>query len=402
MGNRRKFKRVTFKENFEVNTDTWSDPSAKGLDISLNGCRFHCEQLLSEDETVSLSFKPGFELRGNIRWCWPIEWYYLSAIHFENISVQEQEKLKSYIEEVTGENYQMEKEEESSNEIIEDLDGDKDDIDYDDIDDDDIDDDEGEIGFDVVGKDQNEEEDITDNEIGDVFEDFPQLNEEDLDTSVNEPTLVNTDSFSNEIEHENISHKFGDYELSPLSFKGKHIVIFDFEKEQAEILNRYLNERLGMEVDIVSKKHNLWRHLKIDPLELIIIETGSKSNYDALETMQQTKDQFPEVDFICISGPVSLERRMHFFNAGSLDYLTRPIHLSSIAQSILLNLSRMDYYKKDHENEEFEPSNYNTPTLKHSLDSNETFHDEDISGTLDLLDEDLDVSREIELVDEDF
>ena len=85
MENRRKFLRVSFDENFEVKTSSWSDPSAKGLDISLNGCRFHCEQSLSEDETVSIFFRSEFELKGIIRWCWPIEWYYLAAIHFENI-----------------------------------------------------------------------------------------------------------------------------------------------------------------------------------------------------------------------------------------------------------------------------------------------------------------------------
>ena len=107
MENRRKFLRVSFEANFEIRTNTWSDKSATGLDISLNGCRFHCEQSLSEDENVSLIFEKGFKLNGNIRWCWPIEWYYLAAVHFENISENEQEKLKTYIEDVTEENYQM-------------------------------------------------------------------------------------------------------------------------------------------------------------------------------------------------------------------------------------------------------------------------------------------------------
>ena len=52
MENRRRFLRVSFEEKFEVKTDSWSDHSATGLDISLNGCRFHCEQFLSEDENV--------------------------------------------------------------------------------------------------------------------------------------------------------------------------------------------------------------------------------------------------------------------------------------------------------------------------------------------------------------
>ena len=432
-GNRRKFLRVSFDSNFEVKTETWSDHSASGLDISLNGCRFHCEQFLSEDETISLNFKPGFVLKGNIRWCWPIEWYYLAAVHFENISKQEQEKLKSYIEEVTGENYQMEKDEENSNEIIENSVDEYKDIEFNDFDE--IDD----MDFDVVGEDQNDDEDVSsesiiedeiddlpqlseedldssasepklvdtdsikqDSIIGDKLEDLTQLNLEDLDNSVNESKLVNTDSFSDAIHQDSIVHTFAESDLNPLSFKGKSVLIFDMEKTQGEILNRYLSERLGMEVEFVSKKQNLWRHLKIDPVDLIILESGFQATSDALEVMQQTEDQFPEVNFFCISGPVSLERRMQFLNAGALDYLTRPIHLSAIAQSILVHLSRMDFYKVDLENEELDSGNNKSKTVTHNFNSAETFHDEDLTGTLDIIDEDIDISREIELIDEDY
>ena len=173
-------------------------------------------------------------------------------------------------------------------------------------------------------------------------------------------------------------------------------------KEQAEILDRYLTERVGMEVDFVSKKHNLWRHLKIDPVDLIILESGSNSNSDALEVMQQTEDQFPGVNYFCISGPVSLERRIQFLNAGALDYLTRPIHLSAIAQSILVHLSRMDFYREDEENEILLSDGNSNRNVKQHIDSSETFHDEDITDTLELTDKDIDVSREIELIDEEY
>ena len=118
--------------------------------------------------------------------------------------------------------------------------------------------------------------------------------------------------------------------------------------------------------------------------------------------MQQTEDQFPGVNYFCISGPVSLERRMQFLNAGALDYLVRPIHLSSIAQSILIHLSRMDFYKKEAIIEQSKPENNSNKYLKQNLHSNETFHDEDLTETLDLTEKDIDLSREIELVDEDF
>tara|TARA_Y100001970_G_C14246967_1_gene868998 strand:+ start:2985 stop:4247 length:1263 start_codon:yes stop_codon:yes gene_type:complete len=416
LGNRRKFSRVSFEVNFELKTGLWSDPSAKGLDISLNGCRFNCEQLLSEDDKVSLYLSSSLVLKGIIIWCWPIEWYYTAAVYFENITEKEQEQLKYYIEEVTGEKYQMEKEEENSKGINENLYENNIEIDSEDEEEDEeeIDD----INFDVLGEDQNEDDDLgyeiedlqpldekelqvtnINEEEDDILSEF---SEEDLDNKKNESKKLNSSLYQETIQNENSKHEFAEDDFNPLSFKGRKVVIFGMEKKQAEILTRYLSERLGMEIDFVTKKQNLWRHLKIDSVNLIILESGSGNSSDALEVMQQTEDQFPGVNYFCISGPVSLERRMQFLNAGALDYLVRPIHLSSIAQSILIHLSRMDFYKKEAIIEQSKPENNSNKYLKQNLHSNETFHDEDLTETLDLTEKDIDLSREIELVDEDF
>ena len=133
---RRKFLRVLFEANFEVRASGWTDKEATGLDISLNGCRFNCKQSMSDGEIVSIVFKPGLELEGSVRWCWPIEWYFQAALHFEEITQEKQARLKAYIEEVTGENYQMQKDEETtqgtSAESVEILEEDLDDVDIDD------------------------------------------------------------------------------------------------------------------------------------------------------------------------------------------------------------------------------------------------------------------------------
>ena len=167
-------------------------------------------------------------------------------------------------------------------------------------------------------------------------------------------------------------------------------------------MQRYLSERAGMEVDCVSKRQNLWRLLKLDPMDLVIFETGSVENSDALEVMQQTKDQFPEVHFICISGPVSLERKLQFLNAGALDYLTRPVHLSTVAQSVLVLLSRTDTYENEEEFVDLDSVADDIPVEETLVDSADTYHDEDLSGTEGLQEDDLILGDEIDLVDEDF
>ena len=141
--------------------------------------------------------------------------------------------------------------------------------------------------------------------------------------------------------------------------------------------------------------------LKLDPLDLVIIETGSDGNLDSLEVMQQTKDQFPEVHFICLSSPVSLDRRLQYLNAGALDYLTRPVHLSTVAQSVLIQLNRAE---GDFTDDFVPPASeaVDIPEEKTLIDSSETYPDEDLSDMVSLLDEDLDLPQEIDLIDEDF
>ena len=372
---RRKFLRVYFEASFEVRATEWSDKEATGLDISLNGCRFNCKQSLSDGEKITIVFKPGLELEGSVSWCWPIEWYYQAALNFEDITQEKQASLKAYIEEVTGEDYQMQRDEETtpgtnveSVEILEeDLDVIHDDlsasiIDVEDqqevlekgteeeeleelppleeedllnLDTEDSIDSVSDFSEVVEGQEEAHENGTEEEEL----EELPPLEEEDLlNLDIEEP-IDSASDFSDTKQDDDFLNELDEGDINTLSFVGKQVVIYDLVKDQAELLNQYLSERAGMEVEYVTKKENLWRLLKIDPMHLVIIETGAGGNSDALEVMKQTKDQFPEIQFICISGPVSLERRLQFLNAGAIDYLTRPVHLSTIAQSVLVHLN---------------------------------------------------------------
>jgi CheY-like chemotaxis protein len=250
---------------------------------------------------------------------------------------------------------------------------------------------------------EEEEEEFLDAEIEAAgIVELPGLEEADLqdfeDDELNDETVASEDS----LPQDEFLHKFTEGDLSPLSFAGTQGVIFAVEKKQAELLQRYLIERSGMEIDCVTKRQNLWRLLKLDPMDMVIIETGAVENSDALEVMQQTKDQFPEVHFICISGPVSLERRLQFLNAGALDYLTRPIHLSTIAQSILVHLSRTDAYENEGEFVDIDSVADDIPVEETLVDSADNYHDEDLSDIAGLHEDDLILGDEIDLVDEDF
>ena len=263
------------------------------------------------------------------------------------------------------------------------------------------------LDFDVVTEEDEDEleEDNEDAELDfekdDELDNLPPLEESDLLNIDLEEPFESPDDFAETAQQDDFLHKFDDDDLSPLSYAGKQLVIFDMLNEQAELLKKYLSERTGMEVECVSKKENLWRFLKIDPLDLIILETDSAENSDALELMQQTKDQFPEVHFICISGPVSLERRLQFLNAGALDYLMRPIHLSTIAQSILVQFSHTDIYD-DEDFADLESQSQDIPLEESIIDSTETLAEINSGGIDSLPDEDSKLPKEIDLLDEDF
>ena len=259
----------------------------------------------------------------------------------------------------------------------------------------------GDSDFDLATEDDKDLEDENPGfENDDALDNLLALEESDLlNIDIEEP-LDDTEDYEEATLQDDFLHKFDDDDLSPLSFAGKQIIIFGMAKEHADLLNKYLSERAGMEVECVSKKENLWRFLKIDPLDLIILETGTEGNSDGIELMQQTKDQFPEVHFICVSGPVSLERRLHFLNAGALDYLTRPLHLSTVAQSILVQFSHNEIYDDD-DFADLVADAHDIPEEEPIIDSAEILAENNSGGT-SLPDEDLKLAEEIELIDEDF
>ena len=189
---RRKYLRVLFEASFKVRAAEWSDKEATGLDISLNGCRFNCKQSLSDGEKITIFFKPGLELEGSVRWCWPIEWYFQAALHFEDITLEKQVRLKTYIEEVTGEDYQIQKDEETTHgtsaESVEILEEDLNDVDIND-----------DLSASII--DVEDQEEVPENGTeGDELEGLPPLGEEDLLNLDIEESIDSVSDFSNVVE----------------------------------------------------------------------------------------------------------------------------------------------------------------------------------------------------------
>ena len=370
---RRQYLRVLFEATIDVRTGDWRDPAATGLDISLNGCRFHCEHSMSDGESVIIRFDDNLELEGKVRWCWPIEWYYQAAVQFTEITEEEQSRLRDYIVGVTGEEYENKPDEQGTigtSQITEPA-----------------------SSNDVSEEEFEELEEITASIEDDELEDLSPLDEDELSLITDAPDEQSASLSKGEALP---LPEFKEGDLTPMQFQSKQLIILGGRKEQADLLKQYLEERLGIVVEFVTKKQNLWRLMKLDTIDMILMEWDLADENDPLETLEQTKDQFPETQIIALSGPLALEHRLQAINSGADSFLTRPVHLSAIAQSILLSLS-----KNDGGEETLSATGAAMPALGVANEL-EPIGDDDLNTPVDLLDDDLNLSEELDLIDEEF
>ena len=370
---RRQYLRVLFEATIDVRTGDWQDPAATGLDISLNGCRFHCEHSMSDGESVIIRFDDNLELEGKVRWCWPIEWYYQAAVQFTEITEEEQSRLRDYIVGVTGEEYENKPDEQGAigtSQITEPA-----------------------SSNDVSEEEFEELEEITASIEDEELEDLSPLDEDELSLITDAPDEQSASLSKGEALP---LPEFKEGDLTPMQFQSKQLIILGGRKEQADLLKQYLEERLGIVVEFVTKKQNLWRLMKLDTIDMILMEWDLADENDPLETLEQTKDQFPETQIIALSGPLALEHRLQAINSGADSFLTRPVHLSAIAQSILLSLS-----KNDGGDETLSATGAAMPALGVANEL-EPIGDDDLNTPVDLLDDDLNLSEELDLIDEEF
>ena len=370
---RRQYLRVLFEATIDVRTGDWRDPAATGLDISLNGCRFHCEHSMSDGESVIIRFDDNLELEGKVRWCWPIEWYYQAAVQFTEITEEEQSGLRDYIVGVTGEEYEDKPDEQGTigtSQITEPA-----------------------SSNDVSEEEFEELEEITASIEDEELEDLSPLDEDELSLITDAPDEQSASLSKGEALP---LPEFKEGDLTPMQFQSKQLIILGGRKEQADLLKQYLEERLGIVVEYVTKKQNLWRLMKLDTIDMILMEWDLADENDPLETLEQTKDQFPETQIIALSGPLALEHRLQAINSGADSFLTRPVHLSAIAQSILLSLS-----KNDGSEETLSATGAAMPALGVANEL-EPIGDDDLNTPVDLLDDDLNLSEELDLIDEEF
>ena len=70
-------------------------------------------------------------------------------------------------------------------------------------------------------------------------------------------------------------------------------------------------------------------------LDLVLVNQSTSNEDEILGVIQRLGEEHPDMPFIVFAGPISLDDRLHLLSLGAVDVITRPTHLSTIAQSIL-------------------------------------------------------------------
>ena len=268
-GERRKYLRVLFEETIEVRATEWTDSMATGLDISLNGTRFHCEHPLSEGESITVRLQNGLELQGEIRWCWPIEWYYQAALEFFDLNEKQQLQLRDYISEVTGEPYpdyseaasdEGESEEDLSEELeeIEIPEGDLEEIEIPEMDlNDEVDFDEEEVSFESDSEEDSSEMEDSDEEVSFESEESSESEEVTFESDEESLEMAPDEEVSFESEEESLEMDTSSEELSVETEEDGSLEVDSADENQEDIDSSAMEEEALLEEEVLDEEPSI-------------------------------------------------------------------------------------------------------------------------------------------------
>ncbi|MEC8255882.1 MAG: hypothetical protein VX004_10470, partial [SAR324 cluster bacterium] len=129
---------------------------------------------------------------------------------------------------------------------------------------------------------------------------------------------------------------FPDAELHAQTYAGSQVaLVTERDSPHNDMIMQYLYERTGFKMSLMEKQGNLWPMLRENALDLVLLNQSTSNEDEILGVIQRLGEEHPDIPFIVFAGPISLDDRLHLLSLGAIDVITRPTHLSTIAQSIL-------------------------------------------------------------------
>ena len=131
-----------------------------------------------------------------------------------------------------------------------------------------------------------------------------------------------------EISNHDIDTSLGDYRG-----RGEKILIVDDVKEQREIACTMLSG-LGYSVSAVSSGEDAVRHVKGNPVDLIILDMIMDPGIDGLDTYREIIKIVPKQKAIIVSGFSDTDRIMEALRLGAEGHLKKPYNLEKIGEAV--------------------------------------------------------------------
>ena len=161
------------------------------------------------------------------------------------------------------------------------------------------------------------------------------------DDTETEPQEKNTEFISTKEDPTSMGYSksepsFPDAELHSQTYAGSQVaLVTERDSPHNDMIMQYLSERTGFKMSLMEKQGNLWPMLRENALDLVLLNQSTSNEDEILGVIQRLGEEHPDIPFIVFAGPISLDDRLHLLSLGAIDVITRPTHLSTIAQSIL-------------------------------------------------------------------
>jgi len=110
--------------------------------------------------------------------------------------------------------------------------------------------------------------------------------------------------------------------------KGLRVLVVD-DEEVIRVLFRDVLEDMGYRVRVAANGESAIKVLEEEPFDLIITDIRMPG-IDGMELLRISKENYPEIDVIIITGYASVETAVEAMKLGAIDYLTKPLNIDQI------------------------------------------------------------------------
>ena len=128
----------------------------------------------------------------------------------------------------------------------------------------------------------------------------------------------------------------------------RFIFLVDDEPIQNEMLKDYLSERFLYEVKVFSNGEEALQNMNLNP-EIVVLDfhlnAQNRSAKNGVEILQKMKEQYPDTQYIMLSGQDKIDVAVDSIKYGAYDYVVKGETAFSRMENIFNNISELHKMK---------------------------------------------------------